>query len=445
MPASHSRPWQPPRAPLAWGHSASAPSLPAAPDAQRTYDLAALIDLAQENNPQTRQAWEEAKAAASRAGIAGARFLPSLALAGFGGYSRSESRTALGPVYTEGPSLTTRLVLNWTLMDFGRRDAELDSAMQELLRFNWQFNRKHQEIAYAVQRHYYRTAALQARLQSAQATVTTAQSVLAAADARLSHGLATRSDLLLARQDLARANFDLQTARRDLTDEQAALAEALGVSPAAPIKLAEWSKQATPQLPDAVEQVMESALQQRPDLAAKLAELRAREAEVRKAQSAFLPTIGLAASVGGTGGSFRPSFNARSYEYAEPIYNAFLTFSWDIFDGYAREHGVREAEARVGQAKAELDSQQLKALREVWKAYADVKAAQLQIDYAEALVQTAEDAYSGTLEGYRSGLNTIVELLAAERDLSQARTTRIDSRAELLTASAALAFASGSN
>jgi hypothetical protein len=50
-------------------------------------------------------------------------------------------------------------------------------------------------------------------------------------------------------------------------------------------------------------------------------------------------------------------------------------------------------------------------------------------------------AYESTLESYRrAGLATV---LAAQRDLARARTTEIQSRADLLTTSAALTFAAG--
>jgi outer membrane protein TolC len=47
------------------------------------------------------------------------------------------------------------------------------------------------------------------------------------------------------------------------------------------------------------------------------------------------------------------------------------------------------------------------------------------------------------LTSYKNGLGTIVELLTAERNLARARTTLVESRAEVLNAAAALAFAAG--
>lgn len=420
------------------------PGLDIAPDPEKVYDLSDLIDLAQRANPETRRAWEQARAAAARLGLAAGAYLPTLALISSAGYSRIEDRTLVGPVYTTGPSITPKLMLEWTLLDFGRRKAALDSALQQLLQFNWQFNRKHQEVAYAVQQNYYLFDASRAKVEAALAALKTATSVQQEAQARLAHGLATRTDMLLARQERARAQFELQLAHRAVADTQAALAESLGISPAAPVRVAEISKLPLPQeLTQAVEQVMDQALAQRPDLAARLAELRAREAEVRKARAEFLPTVALVGAVGGTAGSFTPSGIDKTFDYAEPIYGTFLTFSWELFDGFARRNALRQAQARLGEAEAELAALELKTLREVWKAYADVKAALLQNEYAQALLEASQDAYAGAFKGYQHGLSSIVELLAAERDLVRARTTLIESRAELLTASAALAFAVG--
>jgi outer membrane protein TolC len=59
------------------------------------------------------------------------------------------------------------------------------------------------------------------------------------------------------------------------------------------------------------------------------------------------------------------------------------------------------------------------------------------------LFLASSDTYDATLKDYQNGLGPIIDLLTAERDLARARTTVVDSRAEVLTSSAALAFAVG--
>ena len=414
------------------------------PDVEKTYTLVDLIDLAQRTNPETCRAWEQARAAAARLGLADSAYYPTLALVNAVGYSRVEDRGGSGPVYTVGFSTTPQLTLKWTLLDFGRREAASASAVQQLLQTNFHFNRKHQEVVFAVQRSFYAFDASRARVVAALATLKTATAVQTEAAARMNAGLATQPEVLLARQERARAAYEVEAARRGVEDARATLAENLGIAPTVQLRVVELSTLTLPaNLTDSVEQTIDRALAQRPDLAARLATLRAREADIRKANADFLPTFSVAGNVGGNIGRFTAQTTNRTFGYAEPTYSTFLLFSWELFDGFARHHAMHEAEARQGEAAADLSALQLQVLREVWKAYADVKAALLQHEYAEVLLKASQDAYDATSKGYGAGLNSIVELLTAERDLARAQMTEIESRAELLTSSAALAFAVG--
>ena len=66
-----------------------------------------------------------------------------------------------------------------------------------------------------------------------------------------------------------------------------------------------------------------------------------------------------------------------------------------------------------------------------------------RLDVAAALVDASEKSYGSTLESYRRGLETLTNLLAARRELSRARFVDLDTRVQLLNASAALAFSTG--
>jgi outer membrane protein TolC len=423
------------------------PGLDLSREAGKTNDLADLIDFAQRTNPETRAAWEQARAAAARLGLADSAYAPVLALLASGGYSLSDFPAPGGLLVSSGPSSSPVLSLEWTLLDFGRRRADFDAAAQQLLQANFQFNRIHQQLTYDVQRAFYTYDSSRAQLDAALATLKTAQTVEQAAALRMEHGLATRSEYLQTQQERARAEFDLQSVQRNVSDAWAFLAESLGVSPTVSFKVVELSALPMPtNLVQTVEFAVDRALRQRPDLAAQLAQLRAREAGVRRARAEFRPTIGLSGSGGGTMGSWSVTaagVGSPTYGYADPQYGAFLTFSWTLFDGFTRRNKLREAQARRDEAEATLSSLELKALREVWQAYADCKASFLQYDFGVALLAASRDAYDAALTSYQNGLGTGIELLTAERDLARARTTLIESRAEVLTSSAALAFAAG--
>jgi len=444
-PRAHSTPWSPPP-----GTATQRPRVLAGPetaiDAQTVYGLADLIDFAHRTNPDTRRAWEEARAAAAQAARAEAAYYPTLSAMASGGTSREAHPAPGGTFTTEGPGVNPQLQLNWILLDFGRRGASVERGGQELLRANFAFNRKLQEVAFAVSRTYFGLDASRARVSAAQATLESATAVEEAVDARLQRGLATQPDILLARQERARAAYEVQDALGGVNDAQAALAENLGIPPTVLMRVADLSAVPLPtELGESVERIIDRALVRRPDLASRLASVRAREADERRARAEFWPRLSLSGTVGQAVQRYRVgSSSGGTFTTNEAEYGVFLNFHWKLFDGFERENALREATSVRGVAEADLAALELRTIREVWKAYADVKTALRKHEYAVTLLTASEDAYASTLESYRSaGLASVLDLLAAQRDLARARTTEIQSRAELLTTSAALIFAAG--
>ena len=443
-PASSSRAWSPPS-----GVTTLRPRTLAGRetqiDRQTVYGLADLIDFAHRTNPETRRAWEDARAAAAQAARAEAAYYPTLFALAAGGTSREAHVSPAGTFTAEGPGVDPRLQLNWILLDFGRRRAGVDRGGEELLRANFAFNRKLQAVAFAVSRSYFGLDASHARVVAAQASLDSAIAVEEAVAARLEQGLATRPDLLLARQERARAAFEVADAIGGVSDARAALAESLGIPPTVLMRVADLSAVPLPtELADSVEQIIDRALARRPDLASRLAALRAQEADERRARSEFWPRLFLSGSVGQTVQRYRVGSPSGTFTTNETEYGAFLNFEWRLFDGFERENALREATSRRGAAEADLAALELTTIREVWKAYADVKTALSKHEYALALLTASQEAYASTLESYRSaGLANVLDLLAAQRDLARARNTEIQTRAELLTASAALTFSAG--
>jgi|RhiMetdeSRZDD1v2_1073273.scaffolds.fasta_scaffold311925_1 outer membrane protein len=448
---SYSTPWQPPPTVTVNRLQTVAnrrTPVPVDPDA--VYGLADLIDFAHRTNPETRRAWEEARAAAAQVARAEAAYYPTLFFMAAGGASRVPDRgpPPLGTFTVEGPGVNPQLQLNWILLDFGRRSSSVDRRAQELFQANFSFNRRLQEVAYAVSRNYFSLDASRARVTAARATLESAVGVEEAVGARLEEGLATRPEFLLARQERARAAFELEDARGAVDDAQAALADSLGISPIALMRVADLSALALPTgLADSVEQIIDRTLSRRPDLASRLAALRAREAEERRAGAEFWPRFWFSGSAGQAVQRYRAGPSPTgfgTFTMNETQYAAFLNLEWKLFDGLERNNALREASSLREAAEAELATLELKAIREVWKSYSDVKTALRKYEYALALLAASQEAYESTLESYRSaGLATVIDLLAAQRDLARARTTDIQTRAELLTAAAALTFAAG--
>ncbi len=421
-------------------------------DPQKRYDLLDLIDLAQRLNPETRVAWERARQAAIGIGLVESEYFPMLTLSALGGY-QSEAFPAPKDVAPSGffranlEQVLPTLNLRWLLLDFGRRGNALDAAKDRLLAANLGFNRTHQGIIFRVQRAFFALTSLRGKIAVAESALDSARAVRESAEAQLRNGLATLPEVALARQQEAQAAFDLEDVLAMERDAQVALAESIGIPPVTPIQITEFSALPPPAaLEESVEKVIDQALERRPDLIAKVAAVRAKEAEVRRARAEYFPTLSLVANLNTLAGQVKITGGNQPtgwFGAAEPGYGVGLLLRWNLFEGGATQRRVELAEAERRDAEAEVTAARDQAIREVWKAYTDVRLAARRVDVAVALVDASQKSYEATLESYRHGLGTLIDLLAARRELSRARFVDLDTRLQLLTASAALAFGTG--
>jgi outer membrane protein TolC len=127
----------------------------------------------------------------------------------------------------------------------------------------------------------------------------------------------------------------------------------------------------------------------------------------------------------------------------QPTWGVGLALSWSLFDGSARKRKLEIAKSEREAAEHDLVDSRDKAISQVWRYYSDTKLAIRRLEVAAALVQASEKSYQQTFEAYQNGLSSLVDVLAARRELSQARFTQLDTRATVLQSTAALAFASG--
>jgi outer membrane protein len=126
-PISPDRPWHSAEEREIAGEATRLPSTrPNAPsesrlgiEPDRTYSLAELIDMAEAHNPETRVAWERARAQAAASGIARSELYPTLAAAALSQTSRFE--IVLGPLFARETtqSFEGTLDLRYLVFDFG--------------------------------------------------------------------------------------------------------------------------------------------------------------------------------------------------------------------------------------------------------------------------------------------------------------------------------------
>lgn len=422
-------------------------------DPQKEYELAELIDVAERTNPETKVAWARAKEAASAVGLAKSEYYPVLALKASGIWANLPvplpvSTSQAGFLSVEAQEAQAVASLEWLLLDFGRRAGTVSAAREKLLAANLGFNARHLEIVFNVQTAFYKLSTIRGRINVAQAGLDSALKVQEAAEEKFKNGLAAAPDVSLARQQAAQAAFDFEEVNSKERDAQVTLAESIGVLPTTPIRVADFSRLTLPtNLEERVEKVIDRTLEQRPDLLARVAMLREKEAEIRRARAAYYPTLSVLGNAGGAYErstlTFENNTSTPWVDTKQPTWAVGAVLSWPLFEGGARKRKLEIARSEREAAQHELEDARDKAISQVWRYYTDTKLAIRRLEVAAALVEASQKSYDQTFEGYQHGLSSLVDVLGARRGLSSAQYTQLETRSTLLESTAALAFASG--
>ena len=432
---------------------------------RKVYGLAELIDIAERNNPETRVAWERARQAAAAVGLSESAYYPFLVASAAAGYDRAFipfptldvnakkliTKPSLNDVrITGGGSLITaaqvyraELDAKWLLLDFGERSAVVASAREQLVMANVGFNATHQKIVFQVTDRFYQLGTARQKILVARSALEAAQTVEQAVQARIDNGLATKPELLQAQQQTAQSAFDVEATTGAESDARVALVESIGLLPTVPLHVADLGQKLTSdQTSGSVDKLIARALSQRPDLVAKLANVRAKQDEIKKVRAEYYPKVAIDAHVSETELDVTIA-GSKYFGDNQPTWGAFLTVTVPIFDGFARRHKMEIAETELRGAEDELAGARDSAVREVWKAYTDFKTALRKEDSATKLVTASQNAFDAVLESYKNGLSTYPEIVSAQRNLTSARSVSHDTQAAIFTSATALALSTG--
>jgi outer membrane protein len=414
----------------------------------RPYDLAQLIDLAERTNPETRAAWEEARAAAAGIGLAEAAYLPQLSFQAIGGLQHTplpapKDVVPQGYFVSDTREVIPSIALKWLLFDFGRRDAALEAAKADSFVANVTFTGAHQSLIFAVSQAYFDLSAARGRLRAARQALSTAQTTEEAAVAKRNSGLATIVSVAQAQRQTAQTRYTLAAAEAAERTARANLVASLGISAATDLEVNDASELPLPKSPEqTVADAVHQALGQRPDIIAALGKVDAAEANLKSEQRSYYPVFELSGSGFQNFGSV--SSDGKPYSTIDKPGGALLlSFSVPLFDGGTRRSRVSMARSKLHAAEEELTKTQDTASQQVVKAYDALVSELAEYSAATAYRDAAHTAYDAALRSYHQGVGTYTDLATEENAVVQAETQVEDARANAHTAAAALAFAMG--
>ncbi len=432
------KPWTPPpskrKVITAADTSAQAVVPPDLADRIRRLTLAEIVDLGLRNNAQTRLAWANAQTAAAAYGSAKGEWLPTIDADVTG--QRVKTVASAGRVSVRQSVFTPSATLSYLLFDFGGRTGRVAGARERLLAAGFTHNAAIQDVVLQIQVGYFQYIANRSLLVAQRTTLAEAQANLEAAEERRRVGLATIADVLQARTAASQAQLNLQTTEGGLQTARGALALALGLPANLPYDV-DSSAAAVPVAPlaDSVDALIGSALQGRPDLAAAQAEASAARAGIGELRSDLLPSLQLTATGGRTYATTIPN-GANSY-------NLSLGLSIPIFNGFSRQYDLRGARFQADAADARTQTLRQQVVYQVFSAYYALQTATRRVRTADVLIASAEQSNEVALARYKAGVGSVLDLLASQSALADARAQQVDARLAWSVSFAQLAHDAG--
>lgn len=413
-----------------WGGTLTAPPCGAIP-VPDAIALVEALDRALCANPQTRQTWAAARAAAADMGVARSAYLPSVT--GTVGVQRSNTRNTNTPGNRD--QATGTLSFNYLLLDAGGREATLDQARDALLAADWTHDATLQAVLQSTTDAYFNLFAAEEAVAAAVTATRASQQSLDAARGRQSAGAATRADVLQAQTALSQARLTQTQAEGDAAAARGVLANRMGLPPGRPLRIAPPADLEARRLAEAaVDRLIDAALLRRPDILAADAQVRSAESAVRVQESAGRPSVSATGSLTGT--SVNPGLDTRSGTVG-------LSLTVPIFTGYQQSYRIRAARERVEQRQADRDRLRNDVSLEVWQAYQAVRTQGQSLAAATDLVASATESHELALGRYRAGAGTVTDLMNAQSALASANLQRIQARYRWNVAKVTLAKAVG--
>lgn len=421
-------------------------ALPQTDDCNKIFTPLELVDIALLNNPETKRSWAVARAAAYQIGVPTSLEYPqvegTITMAAF---KQSENRNVTGlggvtggigvPGYFD--ELTSDILISYLVLDFGGREAAIESARQALWTSNWLHNRSVQNVVFNVLQAYYNYGAAKGAVIASEENLKNSEKTLASAEAQFQAGTQNKLDYLLAKTNTVNSRLALDTAIGQMNINFGILIHTLGIPQNTCFKVKELPEDIPlDKLDVCVDQWIDLAKSQRPDLAAAWATVKERQSDFVVAYSSGLPTLTA------IGDFQRTKFFQHGLSSGFSLEGA-LQLNIPIFDGFLQKSQIRVAREQIVEALSDMQAVETSVVLDVVESYWNFKTATEAVKTSDEALTYSQQAYEAAYMTYQYGTGTILDLLLAQSNLAQARYQKVLSRAQWLVSLSNIAYSTG--
>lgn len=369
------------------------------------------INITLQNNPEIAASYSTQEAQKSQLKQSKSSYLPQVN--GNAAYTRSNSNSEIGNLGTDN-NYSAAVSATQLIYDFGQTSSNVgiqektyQSAVQTT---NALVNNK----IYALKVAYYAVLSAEESENVYRQSVGQYTEQLKRAKAFYEVGTYPKIDVTSAQVNLNDAKLNLLTAQNTLKTKKQELLNIMGITePENPFTL-EMSK-TLPQFDLTLEQAINEARKNRPDLLAKQLQVESARQNVTLSKTGYAPTLTANGSYGWSGDDF-------------PLYDrwaAGANLNVPIFSGLSTYNKVEQSKQNLLTAQHNLAALEQQVLLDVKTAYLDLNNAKERIPVAELTAKQAKESYELAVGRYKVGAGNYIEVKDAETSYSKAKLSHI--------------------
>lgn len=417
---------------------------------QSSFTLQRAIDYALENNPDFLSMQDRIGQAEAQLGMALSRFFPQFKARLSYEHSDNPSR-AFGMIISQRrlnfngtdfnhpggtdnyrPEITGSYSLFRGGQDYyAARAAELGVEAAALER-----SASRNRLIQLVSAAFYSYLAASESYKIAQRSIEAVSSELKQSKDRYQAGAALKSDVLSLEVRLAEAkDVEIQTAN-GIELIRSSLKTLLGMGFHQPLQISSENNWRLPDQISPLNDLLDQAMAQRPEIAAANKQLEIAESQLRAAQGAHLPRADAYVSYGSD--SKELDFNTNRDNVT-----AGVMVEMDIFSGFRDSENIKKSQHLFSAAEKTVRKTRLQIENEVNSAHLRIKEAIARMNVTQASVNAAEEALRMVRQQRDAGVVTVTRYIEAEVARDNALARNIAARFDALQAEAQLNQAIG--
>jgi outer membrane protein TolC len=315
-------------------------------------------------------------------------------------------------------NLSGSVSLDYNLFTSGQRSANIRASegqvrLQELI-----VEQTTEQLRRDVASDYYDLQQADAQIELAQSALEREQRNLRDTEAQRAVGLATRLDVLQAEVSVANAQQELVSRQRDQRVAQRQLARQLSVPEQVTLASADAIAIAS-EWPLSLEESIVLGYRNRAELEQQLVQRDINEQQRRAALGELGPQLGLFAQ-------YQVSDELNQSSEARDAYSFGARFNLLLFDGGAAIARARQRALEIESAEVSFADQRNAVRLEVETAFEDLRENEANIPTSTLALEQAREALRLASLRFQSGVGTQLEVLQAQRDLTEAELNQLN-------------------